>query len=94
MFGRAIAWGHRPTAAGNPRAGDLAKPSAAPREREAEAPACVAARPPLLTGCGPGETRRPRWREVKPDRLARVGAKAGPRRVLLGAAARELRARP
>ena len=44
----------------------------------------------LLTGCRPGEIRRLRWCEVKPDRLALIDAKTGPRHVLLGEAAREL----
>ena len=44
----------------------------------------------LLTGCRPGEIRRLRWGEVKPDRLALIDAKTGPRHVLLGEAAREL----
>lgn len=56
-----------------------------------EKPACIAAvRLLLLTGCRPGEIRRLRWREVKPDRLTIVDAKTGPRHVLLGDAAREL----
>ena len=37
-----------------------------------------------------GEIRRLRWCEVKPDRLALIDAKTGPRHVLLGEAAREL----
>ena len=44
----------------------------------------------LLTGCRPGEIRRLRWCEVKPDRLTLTDAKTGPRHVLLGKAAREL----
>ena len=44
----------------------------------------------LLTGCRPGEIRCLRWCEVKPDRLALIDAKTGPRHVLLGEAAREL----
>ena len=44
----------------------------------------------LLTGCRPGEIRRLRWCEVKPDRLTLIDAKTGPRHVLLGEAAREL----
>ena len=44
----------------------------------------------LLTGCRPGEIRRLRWCEVKPDRLALIDAKTGPRHVLLGESAREL----
>ena len=44
----------------------------------------------LLTGCRPGEVRRLRWSEVKPDRLTLTDAKTGPRHVLLGGAAREL----
>ena len=41
----------------------------------------------LLTGCRTGEIRRLRWCEVKPDRLALIDAKMGPRHVLLGEAA-------
>ncbi len=52
---------------------------------------CVAAvRLLLFTGCRPGEIRRLRWCEVKPDRLTLIDAKTGPRHVLLGEAAREL----
>ena len=52
---------------------------------------CVAAvRLLLLTGCRPGEIRRLRWSEVKPDRLTLIDAKTGPRHVLLGEAAWEL----
>ena len=36
------------------------------------------------------EIRRLRWREVKPDRLALIDAKTGPRHVLQGEAARTL----
>ncbi len=107
MFDCAIAWGHRPEAAGNPCTGivryrrplrgrllgadDLAKLGAVLRQREADNPVCVAAvRLLLLTGCRPGEIRRMRWREVKPDRLALIDAKTGPRHVLLGEAVREL----
>ena len=107
MFDCAIAWGHRPEAAGNPCTGivryrraprgrllgadDLAKLGAVLRRREAERPVCVAAvRLLLLTGCRPGEIRRLRWSEVKPDRLTLIDAKTGPRHVLLGEAAREL----
>ena len=107
MFDCAIAWGHRPEAAGNPckgtvryrrpprgrllGAGDLAKLGAVLRQREDENPVCVAAvRLLLLTGCRPGEIRRLRWCEVKPDRLALIDAKTGPRHVLLGETAREL----
>ena len=43
-----------------------------------------------LTGCRPGEIRRLRWCEVKPDRLTLIDAKTGPRHVLLSEAAREL----
>ena len=106
MFDCAIAWGHRPEAAGNPCKGivryrrpprgrllgadDLARLGAVLRQREAESPVCVAAvRLILLTGCRPGEIRRLRWCEVKPDRLALIDAKTGPRHVLLGDAARE-----
>ena len=101
MFDCAIAWGHRPEAAGNPCTGivryrrpprgrllgadDLAKLGAVLRQREEENPVCVAAvRLLLLTGCRPGEIRCLRWCEVKPDRLALIDAKTGPRRVLLG----------
>ncbi len=42
------------------------------------------------TGCRPGEIRCLRWCEVKPDRVALIDAKTGPRHVLLGEAAREL----
>ena len=107
MFDCAIAWGHRPEAAGNPCKGivryrrpprgrllgadDLAKLGAALRLREGDKPVCVAAvRLLLLTGCRPGEIRRLRWCEVKPDRLTLIDAKTGPRHVLLGEAAREL----
>ena len=107
MFDCAIAWGHRPDAAGNPCTGivryrrpprgrllgadDLAKLGAVLRQREADSPVCVAAvRLLLLTGCRPGEIRCLRWCEVKPDRLALIDAKTGPRHVLLGEAAREL----
>ena len=72
-------------------ADDLAKLGAVLRQREDENPVCVAAvRLLLLTGCRPGEIRRLRWCEVKPDRLALIDAKTGPRHVLLGEAAREL----
>ena len=37
-----------------------------------------------------GRDTRLRWGEVKPDRLALIDAKTGPRHVLLGEAAREL----
>ena len=107
MFDCAIAWGHRPEAAGNPCTGivryrqpprgrllgaeDLAKLGAVLRRLEVESPLCVVAvRLILLTGCRPGEIRCLRWCEVKPDRLALIDAKTGPRHVLLGAAAREL----
>ncbi len=107
MFDRAIAWGHRPEAAGNPCKGivrykrpprgrllgadDLAKLGAVLCQREDDNPVCVAAvRLLLLTGCRPGEIRRLRWSEVKPDRLTLIDAKTGPRHVLLGGAAREL----
>ena len=52
--------------------------------------AVAAVRLLLLTGCRPGEMRRLRWCEVKPDRLTLIDAKTGPRHVLLGEAAREL----
>ena len=72
-------------------AADLAKLGAVLRCWEAESPLCVAAvRLILLTGCRPGEIRRLRGCEVKPDRLALIDAKTGPRHVLLGEAAREL----
>ncbi len=107
MFDCAIAWGHRPEAAGNPCKGivryrrpprgrllganDLAKLGAVLRQRKAKSPVRVAAvRLILLTGCRPGEIRRLRWSEVKPDRLTLIDAKTGPRHVLLGEAAREL----
>ena len=107
LFDCAIAWGHRPEAAGNPCKGivryrrpprgrllgaaDLAKLGAILREREANSPVRVAAvRLILLTGCRPGEIRRLRWAEVKPDRLTLTDSKTGPRHVLLGEAAREL----
>ncbi len=45
----------------------------------------------LLTGCRPGEIRRLRWCEIKLDRLTLIDDKTGPRHVLLGEAARELR---
>ena len=107
MFDCAVAWGHRPEAAGNPCTGivryrrpprgrllgadDLAKLGAVLREREAEHPVCAAAvRLLLLTECRPGEIRRLRWSEVKPDRLTLIDTKTGPRHVLLGEAARAL----
>ena len=109
MFDCAIAWGHRPEAAGNPCKGivryrrpprgrllgahDPARLGAVLRQRTHENPACVAAVRLLLlllTGCTPGETRRLRWCEVKPNRLALIDAKTGPRHVLLSEAAREL----
>ena len=107
MFDCAIAWGHRPEAAGNPCKGivryrrpprgrllgadDLARLGAVLRQRENENPVCVAAvRLLLLTGCRPGEIRRLRRCEVKPDRLTLSDVKTGPRHVLLGEAAREL----
>ena len=103
MFDCAIAWGHRPEAAGNPCTGIVRyrRPprgrllGAVLRCREAENPVCVAAvavavRLLLLTGCRPGEIRCLRWCEVKADRLALIDAKTGPRHVLLGEAAREL----
>ncbi|MDE0147261.1 MAG: tyrosine-type recombinase/integrase [Rhodospirillaceae bacterium] len=72
-------------------ADDLAKLGAVLRQREAESTVCVAAvRLLLLTGCRPGEIRRLRWSEVKPDRLTLIDAKTGPRHVLLGDSAREL----
>ena len=105
MFDCAIAWGHRPEAAGNPCTGivryrrpprgrllgadDLAKLGAVLRQREADKPVCVAA-VRLLTGCRPGEIRRLRWCEVKPDRLTLIDATTGPRHVLLGEEARDL----
>ena len=107
MFDCAIAWDHRPQAAGNPCTGiaryrrpprgrllgadDLAKLGATLKCLEGEWPLRVAAvRLILLTGCRPGEIRRLRWREVKPDRFALIDAKTGPRHVLLGEAARKL----
>ena len=70
---------------------DLARLGAVLRLREDENPVCVAAaRLLLLTECGAGEIRCLRWCEVKPDRLALIDAKMGPRHVLLGEAAREL----
>ena len=72
-------------------AGDLARLGAVLRWREDDRPACAAAvRLILLTGCRPGEIRRLRWCEVRPDRLAPTDSKTGSRHVLLGAAAREL----
>ena len=66
-------------------AGDLARLGATLRDLEPKWPARVAAvRLILLTGCRPGEIRRLRWCEVKPDRLALTNAKTGPRDVLLG----------
>ena len=107
MFDCAIAWGHRPEAAGNPCTGivhfrrlplgrlpgadDLAKLGTVLRRLETDNPLRVAAgRLLLLTGCRPGELRRLRWPEVKPDRLALIDAKTGPRHVLLGEAASAL----
>ena len=72
-------------------ADDLAKLGATLRCLEGEWPLHVAAvRLILLTGCRPGEIRRLRWLEVKPDRLALIDAKTRPRHVLLGEAARTL----
>lgn len=107
MFSRAVDWGYRPEAAGNPCNGieryrrpprgrllgarDLARLGAALRRLEGIRPVHVAAvRLILLTGCRPGEIRRLRWCEVKPDRLALTDAKTGPRSVFLGEAARAL----
>ena len=71
-------------------ADDLSKLGAVLRLREDEKPVCVAAvRLLLLTGCRPGEIRRLRWCEVKPDRLTLIDAKTGPRHVLLGESVRE-----
>ncbi len=59
--------------------------------REREKQVCVAAvRLLLQTECRPGEIRRLRWCQVKPDRLTLIDAKTGPRHVLLGESAREL----
>ena len=72
-------------------AGDLAKLGEVLRRLENAHPVQVAAvRLLLLTGCRPGEVRRLRWAEVKPDRLMLTDAKTGPRPVLLGEAARAL----
>ena len=72
-------------------AGDLARLGATLRDLEQRWPVRVdAVRLIPLTGCRPGEIRRLRWCEVKPDRLALTNAKTGPRDVLLGEAAREL----
>ena len=72
-------------------ADDLAKLGTALRRLETGSPFPAAAvRFILLTGCRPGEIRRLRWSEVKPDRLALSDAKTGPRYVLLGEAARVL----
>lgn len=72
-------------------ADDLAKLGAVLRQRERKKRVCVAVvRLLLLIGCRPGEIRRLRWREVKPDRLTLIDAKAGSRHVLLGQVAREL----
>ena len=106
MFDCAITWGHPPEAAGNPCKGivryrrlprgrllgadDLAKLGAILRQRQDENPVCVAAVRLLLTGCRPGKIRRLRWCDGKPDRLALIDAKTGPRHVLLGVAARKL----
>ena len=47
----------------------IARATRIAREREDESPVCVAAaRLLLLTKCRPGEVRRLRWCEVKPDR--------------------------
>ena len=70
---------------------DLAKLGAVLKRLESQYQLRVAAvRLILLTGCRPGEIRRLRWSEVKPDRLALIDAKTGPRHVLLGEAARKL----
>ena len=72
-------------------ADDLAKLGATLRRLENTQPVHVAAvRLILLTGCRPGEIRRLRWCEVKPDRLMLTDTKTGPRPVLLGEAARAL----
>ena len=72
-------------------AGDLARLGATLRDLEPKWSAhATAVRLILLTGCRPGEIRRLRWCEVKPDRLALTDAKTGPRDVLLGEAARGL----
>ena len=72
-------------------ADDLAKLGAVLRRLEGKWPLRVAAvRLILLTGCRPGEIRRLRWCEVRPDRLALIDAKTGPRHVLLGEPARKL----
>ncbi|MYA59561.1 MAG: site-specific integrase [Chloroflexi bacterium] len=72
-------------------AGDLARLGATLRDREPKWPVwATAVRLILLTGCRPGEIRRLRWCEVKPDRLALIDAKTVPRDVLLGEAARDL----
>ena len=44
----------------------------------------------LFTRCATGEISRSCWFQVKPDRLAVIHAKTGPRHVLLGEAARQL----
>ena len=103
MFDNAIAWGHRPEAAGNRCKGivryrrpllgadDLARLGAVLRQRGDENPICVAAvRLLMLTGCKPGEIRRLRWCEVKPNWIALSDAKTEPRHVLLGETARVL----
>ena len=72
-------------------AGDLARLGATLRNLESAHPVHVAVvRLILLTGCRPGEIRRLRWAEVKPDRLLLGDSKTGPRAVLLGEAARAL----
>ena len=75
----------RPPRGRLPGADDLAKLDAVLRQREKENPVCVAVvRLLLLMGCRRGAIRRLRWCEVKPDRLALIDAKTGPRHVLLG----------
>ena len=72
-------------------ADDLARLGTTLNQLESTQPVHVAAvRLILLTGCRPGEIRRLRWCEVKPDRLMLTDAKTGPRPVLLGEAARAL----
>ena len=105
MFDCAIALGHRmgPSARGRREPLQGHRPLSPPAARvaarggrsgearcEAASPLCVAAvRLIRLTGCRPGEIRRPRWCKVKPDRLALIDAKTGPRHVLLDEAAQE-----
>ena len=93
-----MSWVFRFRRDGTPRrvtlgADDLARLGATLRQRGHENPECIAAVRllfPTVAYSRPGKIRRLRWCEVKPDRLALIDAKTGPRHVLLGEATREL----